>query len=151
MQLNRVNTEEGRITRTLLFTTKDIIYGFNSSGSLLWKTTHTPTKSLSQWAVTTYHTPRLQQCIQRMQPTKGTHHWLHSSQRAETHTCHPRKRKKAASITNQMKWKERRDRRGRVKQGGLGGVKSSAQECCHPTNRGRVQQVLGCHWSAVNF
>lgn len=43
--------------------------------------------------VSTYHKPRLQQCIQRMQPTKGTHHWLHSSQRVETHTCHPGKKK----------------------------------------------------------
>lgn len=44
--------------------------------------------------VSTYHKPRLQQCIQRMQPTKGTHHWLHSSQRVETHTCHPGKKKR---------------------------------------------------------
>lgn len=66
-----------------------------STGSLLWKTTHTQaaTENPSHRVVSTYHTPRLQRCIQRMPPTKGTHHWLHSSQRVETHTCHPGKRK----------------------------------------------------------
>lgn len=42
----------------------------------------------------THHKPRLQQYIQRMQPIKGTRHWLHSSQRVETHTCHPEKETK---------------------------------------------------------
>lgn len=43
------------------------------------------------YSTNTYHKPRLQQYIQRMQPIKGTRHWLHSSQRVETHTCHPEK------------------------------------------------------------
>lgn len=117
-------------------------------------------------ALATYHKPRLQQCIQRMQPTKGTHHWLHSSQRAETHTCHPggeKKRRTAALIIGPMKWKEgpSRSSSGAIKQtgrwagcggtgggdeaGGWGCVKSAAAECWHPTNRGRVQQVPGRH------
>lgn len=69
-----------------------------SSVLLLWQTTY-PTETTTHWALSTYHKPRLQRCIQRMQPTKGTHHWLHSSQRAETHTCHPgRKKRKEGSI-----------------------------------------------------
>lgn len=45
-----------------------------------------------------------------MQPTKGTHHWLHSSQRAETHTCHPeeREKKKAEFISGLIKREETR-------------------------------------------
>lgn len=62
-------------------------------------------------ALATYHKPRRQQCIQRMQPTKGTHHWLHSSQRAETHTCHPGGEKEKTLIIGSMKWKERPSQR----------------------------------------
>lgn len=51
-------------------------------------------KSQTGRTLSTYHKPRLQQCIQRMQPTEGTHHWLHNSQRAETRTCHPEEREK---------------------------------------------------------
>lgn len=111
MQLNIFTTETS--TRTPLFSTKEIICAFFPQ---LFRTitlkNDTHYRSLSH-RVSTYHKPRLQQCIQRMQPTKGTHHWLHSSQRAETHTCHPgkRKRRKATLITVLMKCKERKSQR----------------------------------------
>lgn len=96
VQLNLFSTDVERPTTVPLFTTTEIIcasfFFFQLFRTITLKN-DTHYRNLSHRVVSTYHKPRLQQCIQRMQPTKGTHHWLHSSQRAETHTCHPGKRK----------------------------------------------------------
>lgn len=78
--------------------------------------------------VSTYHKPRLQQCIQRMQPTKGTHHWLHNSQRAETHTCHPeeKEKNKAEFISGPInRAKKTKGEEGILGLGAGGGLQSS--------------------------
>lgn len=107
--VNHVNHRLGKDHKDILFATNAMIcallvflFHFHRLSRVINlkqknKTTkrHTQSyKSQTRKTVSTYHKPRLQQCIQRMQPTKGTHHWLHNSQRAETHTCHPEEREK---------------------------------------------------------
>lgn len=98
MQLKLFTTAMEGTTRTPLFTTNKIVSAFFPQLFRTITLKNNTRQQLSHRVVSTYHKPRLQQCIQRMQPTKGTHHWLHSSQIVETHTCHPGKRKKESHI-----------------------------------------------------
>lgn len=140
-QLKLFTTDMERNTRTPLFTTTEIICG-------VFSTLQDHYFEKRQRAFPLTINPGYSNAFKECNPQKAhTTGCIVVKELKHVHATLEKKKRRAALIISLICM----ERKKVTEMGGAGGgVESSAQECWHLTNRGRVQQVLRRHWSTVN-